>query len=105
EVAYALERSRRDETRVAPPTERGRFEQILDRHHRRLRRVAAGMLGDPDRLDDVLQEAYLRAYRRLPKRFANEAHEATWRECSRSAGPAAAVSTRRTPAPPSSRAA
>ncbi len=36
------------------------------------------MLGDPDRVDDVLQEAYLKAYRRLPKRFANEAHEATW---------------------------
>jgi len=33
---------------------------------------------DPDRVDDVLQEAYYKAYRRLPRRFANEAHEATW---------------------------
>ena len=78
EAAYALERLRSDEARVAPPTERGRFERLLDRHHRRLRHVAAGVLGDPDRVDDVLQEAYLKAFRRLPKRFANEAHEATW---------------------------
>jgi RNA polymerase sigma-70 factor (ECF subfamily) len=78
EVVYALERFRGDESRVNPPTDRGRFERILDRHHRRLRRVVAGMIGDPNRVDDVLQEAYLKAYRRLPKRFANEAHEATW---------------------------
>ncbi|HVH52391.1 MAG TPA: sigma-70 family RNA polymerase sigma factor [Gaiellaceae bacterium] len=63
---------------MSPPTDRGRFESILDRHHRRLRRVVAGMIGDANRVDDVLQEAYLKAYRRLPKRFANEAHEATW---------------------------
>lgn len=36
------------------------------------------MLTEPDRVDDVLQEAYLHAYRRLPRRFANEAHEAAW---------------------------
>ena len=77
EVVYALERFRRDEPRVSPPTDRGRFEGILDRHHRRLRRVVVGMVG-PNGADDVLQEAYLKAYRRLPKRFANDAHEATW---------------------------
>jgi RNA polymerase sigma-70 factor, ECF subfamily len=60
------------------PGAQGRFERIVQRHHARLRRVAAGMLSDPDRVDDVLQEAYLRAYRRLPRQFANEAHEATW---------------------------
>jgi RNA polymerase sigma-70 factor (ECF subfamily) len=36
------------------------------------------MIGDQNRVDDVLQEAYLKAYRRLPRRFANEAHEAVW---------------------------
>lgn len=57
----------------------GRFERIVQRHHARLRHVAAAMLvSDPGCVDDVLQEAYLRAYRRLPKRFANEAHEAAW---------------------------
>jgi RNA polymerase sigma-70 factor (ECF subfamily) len=77
EVVYARERFRGDEARVDPPTDRGRFERILDRHHRRLRRVVVGMVG-ADRADDVLQDSYLKAYRRLPKRFANEAHEATW---------------------------
>ncbi|MHB8470119.1 MAG: RNA polymerase sigma factor [Gaiellaceae bacterium] len=60
------------------PGLRGRFERIVERHHARLRRVVAGMLSEPDSVDDVLQEAYLKAYRRLPRRFANEAHEATW---------------------------
>lgn len=78
EVVYALERFRSDGSHVRAPGDRGRFESILDRHHRRLRRVVAGMIGDASRVDDVLQEAYLKAYRRLPKRFANEAHEATW---------------------------
>ena len=64
--------------RVAPPGDRARFEKLLDRHHRRLRRFAAGLLADRDRLDDVLQEAYLKAYRKLPAQFANEAHEAAW---------------------------
>src|SRR5256885_16011411 len=57
---------------------RGRFEDLLRRHHARLRRVAAGMLAGGDGLDDVLQEAYRRAYRSLPPSFANEAHEAAW---------------------------
>jgi RNA polymerase sigma-70 factor (ECF subfamily) len=72
EIAYDLA------VRVAPPGDRARFEKLLDRHHRRLRRFAAGIVADRDRLDDVLQEAYLKAYRKLPPRFANEAHEAAW---------------------------
>lgn len=58
--------------------EHDRFEELVRRHHRRLRRAAAGIVGDPSRVDDVLQEAYLKAYRKLPRRFANEAHEAVW---------------------------
>ena len=78
DVVYALDRFRRDEPHVSPPTDRSRFEGILDRHHRRLRRVVAGMIGDQSRVDDVLQEAYLKAYRKLPRRFANDAHESVW---------------------------
>ena len=63
---------------VDPPSDRARFEQMLNRHHRKLRRVVAGVIADPDRVDDVLQEAYYKAYRKLPRSFANEAHEATW---------------------------
>jgi RNA polymerase sigma-70 factor (ECF subfamily) len=61
-----------------PPTDRARFEEMLNRHHRRLRKVVAGVIADPNRVDDVLQEAYYNAYRKLPRAFANEAHESTW---------------------------
>lgn len=55
-----------------------RFEDRVDRHERRLRRVIVGMLGDANRVDDVLQEAFLRAYRGLPARFESEQSEAAW---------------------------
>jgi len=55
-----------------------RFEMLLERHEGRLRRVAYGMLGDPSRVDDVLQEALFRAYRKLPVGFESEQHEAAW---------------------------
>jgi RNA polymerase sigma-70 factor, ECF subfamily len=57
---------------------RNRFEDLLERHEARLRRVAFGMLVDPSRVDDVLQEAFIRAYRKLPARFASEKQEAAW---------------------------
>jgi RNA polymerase sigma-70 factor (ECF subfamily) len=57
---------------------RRRFENLLDRHENRLRRVAFGMLGDAHRVDDVLQEAFLKAYRALPDRFENDRLEAAW---------------------------
>jgi RNA polymerase sigma-70 factor, ECF subfamily len=80
EAVYAEERFSRGcgQARHAAPTEQARFEQILNRHHAKLRRLVAGVIADPDRVDDVLQEAYLKAFRRLPVQFANEAHEATW---------------------------
>lgn len=57
---------------------RRRFENMLDRHEGRLRRVALGMLGDSHRVDDVLQDALIRAYLRLPTHFENERAEAAW---------------------------
>ena len=59
-------------------TGRQRFEDLLHRHHAMLRRVAAGVLDRGDAVDDVLQEAYLKAYRNLPRRFENDEHEAAW---------------------------
>ena len=55
-----------------------RFRALLERHEGRLRRVAYGMLADPARVDDVLQEAFIRAYRKLPRRFESERQEAAW---------------------------
>jgi RNA polymerase sigma-70 factor, ECF subfamily len=59
-------------------TPRRRFENLLDRHEARLRRVAFGMLGDPHRVDDVLQEAFIKAYRRLPEHFENDRAASAW---------------------------
>jgi RNA polymerase sigma-70 factor, ECF subfamily len=70
-----------DEAARAVPdgrTGRRRFEELLGRHHAMLRRVAAGVLGRADAVDDVLQEAYLKAYRNLPRRFGSDRHEAAW---------------------------
>src|ERR1051326_2866212 len=80
EVAYLTERFANVPQQAPPEFDAGasgRFERLVQRHHAKLRRAAAGLV-EHDRVDDVLQDAYLKAYRRLPSRFANEAHEATW---------------------------
>jgi RNA polymerase sigma-70 factor (ECF subfamily) len=80
-VDFAVEASivhGRGERQTARRSDLGRFEDIIRRHHAALRRVAAGVLVDADALDDVLQEAYLKAYKSLPRTFANAAHEAAW---------------------------
>jgi RNA polymerase sigma-70 factor (ECF subfamily) len=59
-------------------SKRRRFEDLLERHEGRLRRVAYGVLGDAHRVDDVLQEALLKAYRALPAHFESDKHEAAW---------------------------
>jgi RNA polymerase sigma-70 factor (ECF subfamily) len=80
ELLYLADRFREPEPerRDFAPAAHLRFEQLVLRHDRRLRQLAAGMLAQPDRVEDVLQEAYAKAYRKLPRRFANEAHEAVW---------------------------
>jgi RNA polymerase sigma-70 factor (ECF subfamily) len=79
DYAQAVPRGRRRHERIAATgSDRRRFETLLTRHHSRLRRAAAGVLVDTQRLDDVLQEAYLKVFRSLPASFANEAHEAAW---------------------------
>ncbi|HXH97764.1 MAG TPA: RNA polymerase sigma factor [Gaiellaceae bacterium] len=61
-----------------PTTPRRRFEDLLARHETMLRRVALGMLGDPSRVDDVLQEVLLKAFLKLPARFESDRQEAVW---------------------------
>jgi len=58
---------------AAPP-----FDRLVRRHHARLRRFAAALLIDRARVDDVLQEAYIKTFRSGPPAFANEAHESAW---------------------------
>lgn len=53
------------------------FVVLLREHDLRHRRLAYRLLGDRERMDDVLQEAYARAFRALP-RFSGHATLGTW---------------------------
>jgi RNA polymerase sigma-70 factor (ECF subfamily) len=53
------------------------FAALVHVYDRRLRGLAYRILGDPDRMDDALQEVYVRAFRALP-RFRGDARLSTW---------------------------
>lgn len=54
------------------------FTEVVRRHDDRLRGLAYKLLGgDRDRMDDVLQDAYIRAYRGLGT-FRRDAHLGSW---------------------------
>ncbi len=53
------------------------FEVIMRRHNRRLYRTARAIVGDDSEAEDVLQEAYVRAYAHLDQ-FSGKASFATW---------------------------
>ena len=53
------------------------FRTIMQRHNRRLYRVARGTLGDDSEAEDAVQEAYVRAFTGLSA-FRNEASLLTW---------------------------
>ncbi|MGH9139390.1 MAG: RNA polymerase sigma factor [Acidimicrobiales bacterium] len=58
--------------------DRAAFTEIVRRHDDRLRGLAYKLLGgDRDLMDDALQEAYVRAYRALP-RFRHDADLGSW---------------------------
>lgn len=54
------------------------FPELVQRHDARLRALASKLLaGDRERMDDAMQEAYVRAYRSLG-RFRADAELGTW---------------------------
>jgi RNA polymerase sigma-70 factor, ECF subfamily len=53
------------------------FEILMRRHNQRLYRVARGILGDGAEAEDVMQDAYVRAYTHLDQ-FAGRSSFATW---------------------------
>ncbi len=53
------------------------FEVIMRRYNQRLYRVARGILGEDSEAEDVMQEAYVRAFSHL-RQFAGRASFATW---------------------------
>jgi RNA polymerase sigma-70 factor (ECF subfamily) len=57
--------------------ERELFEILMRRYNQRLFRVARGILGDDAEAEDVMQDAYVRAYGHLDQ-FAGRARFATW---------------------------
>jgi len=57
--------------------DRSAFDELLRRHDPRMRALAYRLMADRHRMDDALQEAYLRAFRALP-RFRGDARVSTW---------------------------
>ncbi len=53
------------------------FRLLVDRHARTIFRLAVRMVGNEPDADDVVQETFLRAYRRLD-RFESRANFGTW---------------------------
>jgi RNA polymerase sigma-70 factor, ECF subfamily len=53
------------------------FAELIRHYDEGLRALAYRLLGDRDRMDDALQEAYLKAFRALPK-FRGDATLGTW---------------------------
>ena len=53
------------------------FAAVVRVYDRRLRGLAYRIVGDRDQMDDALQEAYVRAFRALP-RFRGDARLGTW---------------------------
>ena len=57
--------------------EKALFEILMRRYNQRLYRVALGILGDDAEAEDVMQDAYVRAYTHLGQ-FAGAARFSTW---------------------------
>jgi Sigma-70 region 2 len=53
------------------------YHTLMRRHHQRLYRIARVILRNPEEAEDVVQEAYVRAYRHLSQ-FAGTAKFSTW---------------------------
>jgi RNA polymerase sigma-70 factor (ECF subfamily) len=64
-----VERARNGDTQA--------FTELIRHHDAGLRALAYRLLGDRDRMDDVLQEAYVKAYRGL-QGFGGRASVGTW---------------------------
>jgi RNA polymerase sigma-70 factor, ECF subfamily len=55
------------------------FESLVRLRHGDLRRFAHRLVGDPDRAEDALQDAYVKAYRALPRfSYANGGSQVGW---------------------------
>lgn len=53
------------------------FEMLVVKYQRRIQRLVARMVRDPDQVEDIAQETFIRAYRALPQ-FRGESAFYTW---------------------------
>jgi RNA polymerase sigma-70 factor, ECF subfamily len=53
------------------------FEQLIERHSRRVYRTLAGILGDPEDARDAMQDTFLKAFQHLDK-FEGRSKFSTW---------------------------
>lgn len=53
------------------------FELLVEKYHRRLQRLLSRMVRDPDEIDDIAQETFIKAYRALPN-FRGDSAFYTW---------------------------
>jgi RNA polymerase sigma-70 factor (ECF subfamily) len=53
------------------------FEMLVVKYQRRVQRLIARMVRDPDRVEDIAQETFIRAYRAIPQ-FRGESAFYTW---------------------------
>jgi RNA polymerase sigma-70 factor (ECF subfamily) len=66
-----------DLVRAARANEPGAFRSIMRRHNQRLFRIARGVVRDDSVAEDVVQEAYMRAFQLLES-FREESSLSTW---------------------------
>ena len=80
QALQSVEGNELSETELIDATRRGdgsAFRVIMQRHNRRLYRVARSVVGDDSEAEDVVQEAYVRAFTGLAA-FRGDASLATW---------------------------
>ena len=53
------------------------FELLVEKYHRKLARLLARLIRDPGEVEDVTQEAFVKAYRALPA-FRGDSAFYTW---------------------------
>lgn len=79
-VGSALERERFSDEEVVERVLAGEtalFEILMRRYNQRVYRVARGILGNDAEAEDVMQDAYVRAYEHL-RQFERRARFSTW---------------------------
>ena len=79
-IAKSVAYDEMDDTELAALARKGElvvFRTIMQRHNRRLYRVARGVLGDDADAEDVVQETYVRAFEHLAH-FRGESSLGTW---------------------------